>query len=64
MFRKCKCDCDMKLFIQNMKHCNDMAELASKFDRLYRKFSWFAYTLTGDKKHIDEYEFNRKSGVL
>jgi hypothetical protein len=59
---RCKCDCSYKLGMMEIKYHNDMSELCNKFDRLRRDMAYFQFTLTGDRKHIEKYEFERKNG--
>jgi hypothetical protein len=48
--------------MMEIKYHNDMSELCNKFDRLRRDMAYFQFTLTGDRKHIEKYEFERKNG--
>lgn len=57
-----KCDCEMRLFTQNMRHQSEMAELANMFVRLRRDMAWLEYKMTGDLKAIDKLEFELKNG--
>jgi hypothetical protein len=57
-----KCDCEMRLYIQNMQHRDEMDQLIDKFVRLRRDMAWFEYTITGEKKALDKLEFELKNG--
>jgi hypothetical protein len=57
-----KCDCEMRLYIQNLEHDREMEELENKFIRLRRDMAYFMYSLTGDIKHMHGCEFELKNG--
>lgn len=57
-----KCDCEMRLYIQDIKHKNEIGELANMFVRLRRDMAWLEYKMTGDIKAIDKLEFELKNG--
>ncbi len=57
-----KCDCEMRLYAQQIRHDNDMTELASRFVRLRRDMAWLEYKITGDRKSIEKLEFELKNG--
>ena len=57
-----KCDTDYKLHIQNLQHRNEMERLTEEFIRLRRDMAYFQFTMSGDRKYMDKYEFERKNG--
>lgn len=59
---RCKCDCAFKFAMMEIKYHNDMTELANRFDRLRRDMAYFQFSMTGDRKVMDKYEFERKNG--
>jgi hypothetical protein len=62
MLRKCKCDCEMKLYIQNMQHQEQMERVTDAFIRLRRDMAWFKYSITNDRRELDKLEFELKVG--
>ena len=59
-----KCDCEMRLYIQDLRHNDQMERLKDSFVRLKRDMAWFMYNTTGDKKHLDKCEYELKNGGL
>lgn len=57
-----KCDCERRLYMQDIQHKNDMSILSDQFIRLRRDMAWLQYTITGDKKALDKLEFDLKNG--
>jgi len=57
-----KCDCELRLYTQDLRHANDMTELVNRFVRLRRDMAWLEYKLTGDRKPLDKLEFELKNG--
>lgn len=57
-----KCECEMKLYTQELRLKNEISELADRFIRLRRDMAWLEYTLTGSKKSIEKLEFELKNG--
>ncbi len=57
-----KCDCEMRLYIQNMQHRDEMQRLTDMFIRLRRDMAWLEYKLTGDRKPIEKLEYELKNG--
>ncbi len=57
-----KCDCEMRLYAQQMRYNNDIEQLIDKFVRLRRDMAWLEYKITGDRKPIEKLEFELKNG--
>lgn len=57
-----KCDCEMRLYVQNIQHRDEMQRLTDMFIRLRRDMSWLEYKMTGDIKAIEKMEFELKNG--
>lgn len=57
-----KCDCEVRLYIQDIKHTNEMTELANMFVRLRRDMAYLEYKITGDEKALHKLEFEIKNG--
>lgn len=62
IFNKCKCDCEMRLHIQQMRHADELKRLADEFVKMRRDIAWLEYTLTGNQKALDKYEYYLKNG--
>ncbi len=45
--RKCKCDCEMKLFIQKMQFQWDLCTVANEIERLRMELNYFKSEITG-----------------
>jgi hypothetical protein len=57
-----KCDSDYKLYIQKIQHDEQMERLCEQFLRLRRDMAYFQFSMTGDRKYMDECEFKLKNG--
>lgn len=57
-----KCDCEIRLHVQDIKHKAEMSEMVNQFVRLRRDMAYFQYTLTGDTKYLQKLEFELKNG--
>lgn len=57
-----KCDCEMRLYTQDLRHQDQMERLTDMFIRLRRDMAWLEYTLTGNDKAIRKLEFELKNG--
>jgi hypothetical protein len=57
-----KCDCEMRIYTQNMRHQDEMERLTEAFHKLRRDMAWLEYELTGSKKALDKYEYYLKNG--
>jgi hypothetical protein len=57
-----KCDCEMRLYVQDIKYANQMSELVNMFVRLRRDMAWLEYKITGDDKAIKKLEYELKNG--
>lgn len=57
-----KCDCEMRLYTQNLRHQDEMERLSEAFNKLRREMAWLEYELTGRKKALDKFEFYLKNG--
>ncbi len=55
-------DIDYKLYIQEIKHNEQMERLVNEFIRLRRDMAYFQFSITGDKKYMDKCEFELKNG--
>ena len=57
-----KCDCEMKLYTQNMRHREEMQRVTDSFIRLRRDMAWLEYKITNDDKAIKKLEWELKTG--
>ena len=57
-----KCDCEMRLYAQDMRHQDQMERLTDRFIRLRRDMAWLEYKITGDDKALQKLEFELKNG--
>jgi hypothetical protein len=61
---KCKCDCEMRLYTQNIRHANEMQRVLDAFNKLRRDMAWLEYELTGNRKALDKFEYYLKNGAF